>query len=201
MLACKVLFDDDPRVINSAGLAMDWAGFCWDWRGGQLDQPAEDRVEEIFGPSGAAALYRRSMLDEIGLFDEDFFMYAEDADLNWRALRASWKGRYVPTAQVRHVASATSLLIKNVPAGKYLWWWLILIGYDLMTAGWGLIARRDMVAVAGRWAALRGLRQMWRKRSQSPTHTTAYLKLLKPLEAPWRIPARFKHTQARSQKS
>jgi hypothetical protein len=124
----------------------------------------------------------------------------------------------VPTAQVRHVASATSvegsrfkayhlgrnklwLLIKNVPAGKYLWWWLILIGYDLMTAGWGLIARRDMVAVAGRWAALRGLRQMWRKRSQSPTHTTAYLKLLKPLEAPWRIPARFKHTQARSQKS
>ena len=105
LLACKVLFDDDPRVINSAGLAMDWAGFCWDWRGGQLDQPAETAVEEIFGPSGAAALYRRSLLDEIGLLDEDFFMYAEDADLNWRAQRAGWKCLYVPTARVRHVVT------------------------------------------------------------------------------------------------
>jgi GT2 family glycosyltransferase len=214
LLACKILFDDDPRVINSAGLVMDWAGFCWDWRGGQLDQPDESKIEEAFGPSGAAALYRRTLLDEVGLLDEDFFMYAEDADLNWRAQRAGWKGLYVPTARVRHVASATSiegsrfkayhlgrnkfwLLIKNVPGGRYLGWWLILIGYDLMAVLWGLMARRDTAAVAGRWAALRGLRRMWRKRQQSPTRTTAYLKLLKPLQAPWQISSRFKHTQAR----
>jgi GT2 family glycosyltransferase len=72
MIACKVLFDDDPRMINSAGLVIDWAGFCWDWRGGQLDQPAEAKTEEAFGPCGAAALYRRAMLDDVGLFDEDF---------------------------------------------------------------------------------------------------------------------------------
>lgn len=218
MIACKVLFDDDPRVINSAGLVMDWAGFCWDWRGGQLDQPAETAVEEILGPSGAAALYRRAMLDEIGLFDEDFFMYAEDADLNWRAQRAGWTCLYVPTARVRHVASATSiegsrfkayhlgrnkiwLLIKNVPVGRYLAWWPILIAYDLIAVVWGLIVRRDTAAVAGRWAALRGLRRMWRKRSQSPTCTNAYLKLLKPLVAPGQISARFKHTQTRRQNS
>jgi len=216
MLASKVVFEDNPSVINSAGLAMDWAGFCWDWRGGQPDRPAEDHVEQIFGPCGSAALYRRATLDEIGLFDEDFFMYAEDADLNWRALRAGWKCLYVPAARVRHVASATSiegshfktyhlgrnklwLLIKNVPVGRYTWWWPILIGYDLMAVGWGLIARRDTAAVAGRWAALRGLRRMWRKRAQSPTRVTTYLKLLKPLAAPWQISARFKHTQARRQ--
>lgn len=218
LIACKVLFDNDPRVINSAGLALDWAGFCWAWRGGELDRPAETTVEEIFGPSGAAALYRRTMLDEIGLLDEDFFMYAEDADLNWRAQRAGWKCLSVPTARVRHVASATSiegsrfkayhlsrnkiwLLIKNVPGRPYAGWWLILIAYDLMAAAWGLIARRDTAAVAGRWAALRGLRRMWRKRQQSPTRTNAYLKLLKPLAAPWQISARFRHTQARSRNS
>jgi GT2 family glycosyltransferase len=217
-IAAKLLFAHDPTIINACGLALDWAGFCWEWRGGQLDQPADTTIEEIFGPSGAAALYRRTMLEEIGLLDEDFFMYAEDADLNWRAQRAGWKCVYVPTARVRHVASASSiegsrfkayflgrnklwLLIKNVPGGRYVGWWLILIAYDLVAVVWGLITRRDTAAVAGRWAALRGLRRMWRKRSQSPTRTNAYLKLLKPLEAPWQISARFKHTQARRRNS
>ncbi|MBP7687514.1 MAG: glycosyltransferase family 2 protein [Thermoflexales bacterium] len=209
-IAAKLLFAHDPTIVNACGLALDWAGFCWEWRGGQLDQPADTTVEEIFGPSGAAALYRRQLLDEIGLFDEDFFMYAEDADLNWRAQRAGWKCLHVPAARVRHVASASAiegsrfktyhlsrnkiwLLIKNVPGGRYAWWWLILIGYDLLAVLWGLIARRDTAAVAGRWAALRGLRSMWRKRSQSPTRTTDYLKLLKPLQAPWQISARFRY--------
>jgi GT2 family glycosyltransferase len=218
MIACKVLFDDDPRLINSAGLVMDWAGFCWDWRGGQLDQPDEVKIEEILGPCGAAALYRRTMLDDVGLFDEDFFMYAEDADLNWRGQRAGWTCAYAPAARVRHVSSASSiegsrfknyhlgrnkwwLLIKNAPGGRYIAWGLILITYDVMAVVWGLIVRRDTAAVAGRWAALRGWRRMWRKRQQSPTRTCAYLKLLKPLEAPWRISARFRHIQARSRSS
>jgi hypothetical protein len=89
-------------------------------------------------------------------------------------------------------------LIKNVPGGRYLAWWLILITYDLIAVLWGLIVWRDTAAVAGRRAAVRGWRRMWRKRRQSPTRTQAYVKLLKPLEAPWRIPARFRHTQARS---
>jgi GT2 family glycosyltransferase len=58
--------------------------------------------EEVFSGSGCASLFRRKMLDEIGLFDEDFFAYAEDTDLGWRARLAGWKAYYVPEAIVYH---------------------------------------------------------------------------------------------------
>jgi GT2 family glycosyltransferase len=53
-------------------------------------------------PSGSAALYRRAMLDEIGLFDESFFLYCEDTDLGLRARWAGWECLYVPEAVVEH---------------------------------------------------------------------------------------------------
>ncbi len=215
LIACKLLYAHDPHLINAAGLALDWAGFCWEWRGRTVDDPQESAVEECFGPSGAAALYRRTMLDEIGLFDEDFFAYAEDADLNWRALRAGWHGLYVPQARAYHVSSATAgegssfksrllarnkiwLLVKNVPGpfGRYWGWWFVLAAYDLLSVSWGLLLRHDGAAVAGRWTALRSLRRMWRKRRASPTRTDSYLKLLKPLEAPWKISARLRREPA-----
>jgi GT2 family glycosyltransferase len=58
--------------------------------------------EEALFPSGSAALYRRAMLDEIGLFDESFFLYCEDTDLGLRARWAGWKCLYVPRAVVEH---------------------------------------------------------------------------------------------------
>ncbi len=61
-----------------------------------------DREEEVLLPSASAALYRRSMLEEIGLFDEDFFLYCEDTDLGLRARWAGWKCIYVPEAVVDH---------------------------------------------------------------------------------------------------
>src|SRR5437016_4577301 len=53
-------------------------------------------------PSGSAALYRRRMLEEIGLFDESFFLYCEDTDLGLRARWAGWECLYVPNAIVEH---------------------------------------------------------------------------------------------------
>jgi len=58
--------------------------------------------EEALFPSGSAALYRRVMLDQVGLFDEDFFLYCEDTDLGLRARWAGWKCIYVPGARVHH---------------------------------------------------------------------------------------------------
>lgn len=58
--------------------------------------------EEVLFPSGCAALYRRAMLDEIGGFDEDFFLYCEDTDLGLRAQWAGWHCLYVPEAIVEH---------------------------------------------------------------------------------------------------
>jgi GT2 family glycosyltransferase len=58
--------------------------------------------EEALMSSGSAALYRRSMLEEIGGFDDDFFLYCEDTDLGLRARWAGWKCLYAPAAVVEH---------------------------------------------------------------------------------------------------
>jgi GT2 family glycosyltransferase len=59
-------------------------------------------AEEVLFPSGSAALYRRAMLEQIGGFDEDFFLYCEDTDLGLRARWAAWRCLYVPEAVVEH---------------------------------------------------------------------------------------------------
>jgi GT2 family glycosyltransferase len=70
---------------------------------GHSEAPASyARKEEALLPSGSAALYRREMLDEIGLFDESFFLYCEDTDLGLRARWAAWECFYVPDAIVEH---------------------------------------------------------------------------------------------------
>src|SRR5438309_1087708 len=57
---------------------------------------------EVFGACAGAALYRRAMLDDVGGFDEDFFMYLEDVDLAWRARCAGWRCVYAADAVVHH---------------------------------------------------------------------------------------------------
>jgi len=70
---------------------------------GHFESPAAySRAEETLLPSGSAAFYRREMLDEIGVFDESFFLYCEDTDLGLRARWAGWECLYVPEAQVHH---------------------------------------------------------------------------------------------------
>jgi GT2 family glycosyltransferase len=63
---------------------------------------------DVLLPSGSAALYRRSMLDQTGGFDEDFFLYCEDTDLGLRARWAGWECGYVPEAIVDHHYSQSS---------------------------------------------------------------------------------------------
>ena len=67
-------------------------------------RPAEDFpvVEEVLFPSASAALYRRAMLEDIGGFDDRFFLYCEDTDLGLRARWAGWKCLYAPDAAVEH---------------------------------------------------------------------------------------------------
>jgi GT2 family glycosyltransferase len=64
--------------------------------------------EEVFGPTGAAAFYRREWLVRLGGFDESFFCYFEDVDLNLRLQVAGGRCLYVPAARVQHVGGASS---------------------------------------------------------------------------------------------
>ena len=65
------------------------------------------RQKYVFGACAGAALYRRKMIEEIGFFDEDFFLIHEDTDLNFRAQLAGWKVLYVPHAIVYHKVRST----------------------------------------------------------------------------------------------
>ncbi len=107
MAASKILVWEDPRRIDKAGHLIYPDGQNRGRGTGQLDQGQFDRVEETLWPDGCAAMYRRAMLDEIGGFDEEFFAYADDAELGLRGRIAGWTCLYAPGAVVRHHRGAT----------------------------------------------------------------------------------------------
>jgi GT2 family glycosyltransferase len=106
MCASKMLFPDSR--INSTGICISRSGAAWDRGIFEQDSGQYDREEDVFGPCAGAALYRKSMLDEIGLFDEDFFIFMEDVDLAFRARLAGWECRFVPSARVIHIMGGTA---------------------------------------------------------------------------------------------
>jgi GT2 family glycosyltransferase len=132
------------KILNADGTKLDSTGDYYTvWglpypRGrGESDINKYDYQTEIFAASGGASLYRTTMLQEIGLFDEDFFAYYEDVDISFRAQLVGWKVAFAPKALVYHQIGGTSgkikgfttyqtmknqplLLLKNVPR-KYMY--------------------------------------------------------------------------------
>ena len=135
MCASQVRLFGEPS-LDSAGMLVA--------RDGSSKQRGHERMpedfpveEEALFPSGSAALYRRTMLEEIEGFDNDFFLYCEDTDLGLRARWAGWKCLYVPGAIVEHHYSYSAggasplkaylvernrlfTIVKNFPAGMLL---------------------------------------------------------------------------------
>jgi N-acetylglucosaminyl-diphospho-decaprenol L-rhamnosyltransferase len=70
---------------------------------------------------GGFLMLRRSMLDELGGFDEGFFLYGEDIDLCYRAARAGWERWYVPAAVVVHEHQAVT--DRRLLTRRTLWHW------------------------------------------------------------------------------
>ncbi len=102
LCAPKMIYYDDPSRINSTGHACGPSGVVVDIGRGQPDGEWFDQPREVLGASGGAVLYRKRMLDEIGLFDPAFITSVEDVDLDWRAQWAGWRAQYVPTAIIKH---------------------------------------------------------------------------------------------------
>mgnify|MGYP000061881045 CR=1 FL=1 len=135
MCASRVLLAGTGK-LDSAGMLL--AGDGSSKQRGHLRPPEEfARQEEVLLASASAALYRRTMLEEVGLFDEDFFLYCEDTDLGLRARWAGWTCLYVPEAVVEHRYSHSAgrasrlkayyvernrlfVVVKNFPA-RALW--------------------------------------------------------------------------------
>jgi len=74
----------------------------------ETDVGQYSQVEEVFAACGASLLMRREMIDEVGLLDDDFFIYYEDTDLSWRAQLYGWKVVFSPEAYVRHIHCGTN---------------------------------------------------------------------------------------------
>lgn len=96
-------------VINNAGTALSVAGEAADRGIDEPDRGQYDLEEDVEAVCGAAVLFRRSALAEVGLFDRDFFMYYEDTDLSWRLRSAGYRLRYQPRSVIRHRHAATSV--------------------------------------------------------------------------------------------
>ncbi len=153
-----VEIDGEPfAVINNVGsiLTADLHGADR----GYLE-PAEGRYgaeEDVFGWCGAAVLLSSRYLQQVGCFDERFFLYYEDLELSWRGHEHGWRYRYVPTSSVSHRHSATTVegstlsehynlrnrlltIIRHAPLRTTV---VVLLRYLLVTASY---ARRDILS-------------------------------------------------------
>ena len=134
LIASKMLLFDRRDTFHTAGDYYRVDGIPGNRGVWQKDEGQFDREEYVFSACGGSAAYRRTLLDHIGLLDEDFFFSCEDVDLGWRAQLAGWRCLYVPSAVVYHRLKATGggttasfydgrnflwLIAKNYPAN--LW--------------------------------------------------------------------------------
>jgi len=196
MVVCKLRLFDKRDHIHSAGDFYRVDGTpgnrgVWEKDAGQYDD-----ARGVFGACGGAVAYRKTMLDEIGGFDEALGSYCEDVDLNWRARLAGYAIAYAPRAIVYHKVSATGggalasffvgrnfiwVIAKNYP--RELWekyWQKILraqlrITFDALKSWRGAAARArlrgQLAGVLGlpRWLARR--RDVIRRASDAEIET------------------------------
>ncbi|GAB4412298.1 MAG: glycosyltransferase family 2 protein [Anaerolineae bacterium] len=182
MIACKMLLFDRRDTLHSAGDGFGINGIPINRGVWQKDTGQFDHDTYIFGGCGGAVAYRRAMLDDIGLFDEDLFMYLEDVDLNWRAQLAGYRVVFAPQAVVYHHLSATGggviasyytgrntlfVLAKNLPGPLFRRHWPAIVGAQVKIAWDALRTWRGEAARArlrGQLAGLWGLPKWLAKR-------------------------------------
>lgn len=156
LVASKLRLFDQRDHLHSAGDTYSVRGLpanrgVWQKDAGQFD------TEYVFGACGAASVYRRSMLDKIGLLDEAFQFSCEDVDMSWRAALAGYKCVFAHHAIVYHKVSATGggVLNSYYDGRNFIW----VIAKD-MPAG---LIRQNLGAILGAqvriaWSAMRAWR-------------------------------------------
>jgi GT2 family glycosyltransferase len=188
MVACQIKQWRRPELLDSTGIEVDWTGTAWQ-RGHNAPVAEALAAGDVFGPSGAAALYRRAMLDDVGLFDADFFAYYEDVDLAWRAQNAGWRCRYAPAARLRHYQSATGgrfpeqklfllsrnkiwTILKNYPAPDLFYMWPLILAGEATAVFYHALRSGSLMALKGRLAALRQAARMVARRQRPHRRAT-----------------------------
>ena len=161
----KTLDFEDHGLIDGAGDAMCRGGASWRLGHGKDDGPAFASRRRTFFPSATATAFRRAFFDRVGLLEESFFAYLEDADLGLRAAIEKLPGMYVPKAVAYHRGGATSgvwsgqtvewmtchqllLIAKFYPAGLIVRYAHAILAAQLLWGGIGDLARSGRRLVA-----------------------------------------------------
>lgn len=207
--ASRMMLFDERHKFHAAGDFYRVDGLPGNRGVWQMDEGQFDREEYVFSACGGASIYRRHMLEDIGLLDDDFYFSVEDIDLGWRAQLAGYRCIYLPQALVYHKLSATGggvtasyyvgrntlyVLMKDYPG--FLWrkygFQIVRqqtrIAFEALRAWRGDAARARLRGMA---AALRHLPKMLSKRravQQSRRVSFAYLEsILTPISGEPRV--------------
>jgi GT2 family glycosyltransferase len=176
----------DGKTLDSTGIIMLRNQRHLDRGADEPDRGQFDKPEDVFGPSGAAALYRWKALQDVAIdgqfFDEDFFAYREDADLAWRCRLMGWTSIYVPSAVALHRRRVTPerrsqlsalinfhsvknrflLRLNNMTWSLYLRDFLQISIRDAAVVGYVLV--REWTSVGALLYVIRHLPRLWKKR-------------------------------------
>ena len=191
-VAGKLRRMDAPEIIDRAGDTLVWSSACHGRGAGLRDRGQYDSPAEVFSVGGAAALYRRSVFEEIGEFDVQFFAYLEDVDWGFRARLAGYINRYEPTAVALHRGGATLgevnpfslyhlrrnqiwLAAKNYPGSRLLlhlpelvWFNAFQFALAARRGNGGLVLRAYRDALSGLGGVVRKRRRIQAQRRISP---------------------------------
>jgi len=180
----KLLNAADKGRLDGAGDALLLGGGAYRLGHGDPDAGQFDKESSVLAGCGAAALFRRSVLEEIQGLDEDFFAYLDDIDLALRAQLLGYRGLYVPAAVGHHIGSATlgdrlhpkilelltrnqlSLIVKNYPLGTLVRLLPRIFAFQILWFSFAVQKRGLTPYLRGVWGAIRCLPRMLRKRRQ-----------------------------------
>ena len=195
----KMMFLDQRDVFyNTGDLFHSWS--AGGGRGqGEKDVGQYEKEDYVFGACAGAGIYRREFFNQVGLFDEDFFIFAEDVDLNMRGQLQGHKAVYLPKAKVFHIGTATVglysdryvylckrndiwVFIKNYSLKMYFKYLSSIWKHQFADIKYFTYRGQGQVLLKSKWDALKLLPQMLcrRKKIQS-TRTTSDFEIQKSI--------------------
>ncbi|MDF1513653.1 MAG: glycosyltransferase family 2 protein [Anaerolineae bacterium] len=207
IVASKMLLYDRRDTFHTAGDYVTLDGLAHNRGVWQQDTGQYDHSAYVFSACGGSSAYRRSMLDEVGVLDDDFFFSFEDVDLAWRAGLMGWRCLYVPGAVVYHKLKASGggvtasfydgrnriyTLVKNYPPDLWRVYWPRVMTAQLTLFGQAVRLWRGAAARAtlrGMAAGVAGIPRMMGKRKLIQARRVVSLdQLVRLMTPPFEIP-------------
>lgn len=189
LLTIRATFDlPEKQLVDSTGIYFTPMLRHLDRGSQEVDNGHFLNFEYVFGATAAAALYRRSMIDDISIMDEffdpDFFVYREDADVAWRAQLMGWRCLYTPMARGYHVRNVLPgnrgalpavinmhsvknrflMRIKNMTGDLYRHNWFSITTRDLIVVGACLV--HEHTSLKAFWYVAKNWRRFMAKRQE-----------------------------------